>query len=159
MIFIIICGISLAVFFTLYAYQSWESFASFCFGFLGLIFGVLIGLSFSTLICITIMNSDHLTNTEAYPLAQVNLVDNSASLASNYVLNIEESRSLVYMIKQDTIVPLKINLDHIHFITTDTAQVVKNVYHFKSKICRLLFEYTSIYSYECYIPMQPLTSS
>lgn len=159
MIFIIICGISLAVFFTLYAYQSWESFASFCFGFLGLIFGVLIGLSFSTLICITIMNSDHLTNTEAYPLAQVNLANDSANLASSYVLDAGEAESLVYMIEQDTIVPLKIKLEHIHFVTTDTAQVVKYTYHFKTKLCRLLFEYTSIFSYECYIPMQPLTSS
>ena len=159
MIFIIICGISLAVFFTLYAYQSWESFASFCFGFLGLIFGVLIGLSFSTLICIIIMNSDHLTNTEAYPLVQVNLANDSANLASSYVLDAGEAESLVYMIEQDTIVPLKIKLEHIHFVTTDTAQVVKYTYHFKTKLCRLLFEYTSIFSYECYIPMQPLTSS
>ena len=63
------------------------------------------------------------------------------------------------MIEQDTIVPLKIKLKHIHFVTTDTAQVVKYTYHFKTKLCRLLFEYTSIFSYECYIPMQPLTSS
>jgi len=159
MIFIIICGILFAAVLTWYSYQGWDLLPSLAFGCLGLLFGALIGLFFSTLMCALIINPAHLTNTEAYSLAQVNLANDSANLASNYVLDTGEAESLVYMIEQGTIVPLKIRSDHIHFITTDTAQVVKNTYHFKTKICRLLFEYTSICIYECYVPIQPLTSS
>lgn len=159
MIFIIICGILFAAVLTWYAYQSWELLPSFAFGLLGLLFGTLIGLLFSTLMCALIINPAHLTNTEAYSLAQVNLANDSANLASNYVLDTGETESLVYMIEQDTIVPLKIRSNHIHFITTDIAQAIKSTYHFKTKICRLLFEYTELFSYDCYVPIQPLTSS
>ena len=161
MIFIIIFAISLAIVFVLPEYQSYTRFSSFCFGFLGLLLGVLIGVIFCTFVCATICDDpDYLTNTETYPLAQINISNESATLASNYILDeSENSDFVVYVIKDDTLTRLKIHPKHIHFVTTDTAQVVKNTYHFKTKICRLLFEYTSIFSYECYIPMQPLTSS
>jgi hypothetical protein len=161
MIFIIIFAISLAtIFFLSWWYLGSTRFNSFCFGFLGLILGALIGIMFCTLTCATICDDDHLINTETYSLAQINIANASSVLASNYVLDEGEDSDLtVYMIKDDILVRLKVRPEHIHFVTTDTARVVKNIYHFKTKLCRLLFEYTSIYIYECYVPMQPLTSS
>ena len=161
MIFIIVFAISLAIiFFLSWRYLGSTWFCSFCFGFLGLCLGTLIGIMSCTLICITIQNDDHLTNTEIYPLAQINIVNESSTLVSNYVLDEGENSDLtVYMIKDDILTCLKVHPKYIHFVTTDTAQVVKNTYHFKTKICKLLFEYTNIYTYECYVPMQPLTSS
>lgn len=166
MIFIIIFAISLAtIFFLSWWHLSSTHFCSFCFGFLGLIFGALIGMMFCALVSATICDDpDHLTDTETYQVAQINITKESEILASNYTLNYildEDSNSkfIVYIIKNDTLIRLKVRPEHIHFVTTDTARVVKNTYHFKTKLCRLLFEFTSIYSYEYYAPMQPLTSS
>ena len=161
MILIIIFAILLAIGFFLSSYPSYSCFSSFCFGFLGLLLGTLIGVFICTLICTAIYNDPaYLADTKTYPLAQINVSNESVVLASNYVL--DESKSsdfIVYMIKDDTITRFRIHPKHIHFVTTDTAQAIRNNYHFKTKICRLLFEYTNIYSYECYVPMQPLTSS
>ena len=161
MIIIITCGILIAIVLGRYAYSYCDLTSSFAFGFLGFLCGLLIGLLICTLVCAAICcDPGHIVNTETYPLIQINMSNDSEVLASNYILKGTKSNEFtVYIFEDDAIIPLEIESNHIHFIITDTAEMIKKTYHFKTKICRLLFEYADMCVYDCYIPMQPLTSS
>ena len=159
MIFTIITAIIISFLVYSYCYVSTKEMGfSVGIGFLGVLLGLLGGFLICLFVNIGITNEQHIIEQKNYELIEFEITDKNF-IGSKYIKEQDNGRYAVYINEDNILKEVTMTKRCIHRIISGKPFVVKNIYDFKSKFCKFLFDFgDDIEMYECYIPMEPLTS-
>lgn len=127
--------------------------------FLGILLGLLGGFLICLFVNIGIINEQHVIEQKNYELIEIEIASKNF-IGSKYIKEQNNGKYTVYINENNILKEATISERCVHRIISGKPFAVKNIYDFKSKFCKFLFDFDDIKeTYECYIPMEPLTSS
>lgn len=158
MIFIIIMAIAISFILGLWCYiDTREISCALGIGFLGMFLGLLGGLLICAVVNVSIANEQHLIEQKSYDLIEIT---DKNFIGSKYIKEKDNGDYIIYINEDNILKEATITKSRFHRIISGKPYAVKNTYDFKNKFFKFLFDFDGdIEAYECYIPMEPLTSS
>lgn len=158
MIFIIVMAIAISFTLCLWCYIDIREIG--CAAGIGLL-GILLGLLVGSFICLgvnaSIVNEQHLVKQKSYDLIEIT---DKNFIGSKYIKEKNNGDYTIYINEDNILKEATITKSRFHRIISGKPYAVKNTYDFKNKFFKFLFDFDGdIEAYECYIPMEPLTSS